>query len=144
MGSRKQSMSWLGWRTAATVFAVAIGLTPMMQAQAATVTYQVVTNEIAAKQADGTTVEVYRFDPGVWVVQQGDQVALKIRGVKGHDHPILLEDYHLKTVVHRNQVTDMRFIATKPGMFRLLCTAHADAAHQGPMEGYLIVVPARH
>jgi len=124
------------------MFVVALGFTPT--AQAATVTYQIVTNEIAAKQANGTKVEVYRFDPGVWVVQQGDQVALKIRGVKGHDHPIVLEDYDLKTVVHRNQVTDMRFIATKPGMFRLLCTVHADAAHQGPMEGYLIVVPPRH
>ena len=114
------------------------------QVFANTVTYQIVTNEIAAKQTDGSKVEVYRFDPGVWVVNEGDDVVLKIRGVKGHDHPVVLEGYQVNGVVHRNQTTDLRLKANKPGMFHLICTSHADAAHNGPMEGYLIVVPQKH
>lgn len=110
-------------------------------AHAAAATYEVVTNEIAAKQTDGSYVEVYRFDPGVFVVEEGDEVTLKLRGLKGQVHPVVLEGYHLKTVINRNEVATLHFRATKPGMFRLVCTAHADAAHEGPMEGYFIVMP---
>ncbi|WDL95715.1 hypothetical protein [Alicyclobacillus sp. ALC3] len=106
-----------------------------------TVTYQIVTNEIKARQADGSNVEVYRFDPGVFVVRQGDTVNLRIRGVKGHDHPVVLEGYNVRGVVHRNQTTTLSFRADKVGIYRLICTIHADAAHEGPMEGYLVVVP---
>jgi plastocyanin len=111
------------------------------RAEAATVQYQIVTNEIAAKQKDGQKVEVYRFDPAVYVAEEGDDVVLKFRGVKGHDHPIVLEGYDLKNVIHRNQVTTLKFKANKPGFFKLICTAHPDADHQGPMEAYLVVTP---
>ncbi len=111
------------------------------RAEAATVQYQIVTNEIAAKQKDGTKVEVYRFDPAVYVAQEGDDVVLTFRGVKGHDHPIVLEGYNLKNVIHRNQVTTLKFKADKPGFFKLICTAHPDASHEGPMEAYLVVTP---
>jgi plastocyanin len=117
--------------------------TTLQRAEAATVQYQVVTNEIAAQQQDGTKVEVYRFDPAVYVAQQGDQVVMTFRGVKGHDHPIVLEGYDLRGVIHRNQVTTIKFKADKPGFFKLICTAHADAGHNGPMEAYLVVTPRR-
>lgn len=136
--SRKKVMSGLG--LAAFLFGL-VGTFPV--AEAASVSYEIVTNEIAAKQANGTKVEVYRFDPGIFVVNQGDDVTLKLRGLKGQEHPVVLEDYNLSTVIHRNELTTLRFKATKPGMFRLICTAHADAAHEGPMEGYLVVVPQR-
>lgn len=109
--------------------------------QGQTVTYQIVTNEIKAQQADGSKVEVYRFDPSVYVVRQGDQVNLKIHGLKGHNHPVLLEGYNLHDVVRRNQTVTLSFRADKVGTYRLICTAHANAAHEGPMEGYLVVVP---
>ncbi|MCL6633062.1 MAG: hypothetical protein K6T63_10570 [Alicyclobacillus herbarius] len=105
------------------------------------VVYQVVTDEIRAKQADGSVKEVYRFDPGVYVVNQGDTVDLRIRGLKGHTHPVYLEHYNVQGVVQRNQVLSLQFHADKPGVFRLICTSHQDAAHEGPMEGYLVVVP---
>lgn len=114
-----------------------------LEASAAPVTYQVVTDEIKADQGKGKVVEVYRFDPSVYVVNQGDDVTLRFRGVKGHDHPIELEGYHLKGVIHRNEVTTLNFKASKPGFYRLVCTAHADANHDGPMEAYLVVVPGK-
>lgn len=140
-GPRKFTQQRLGL----TVLGFATGLfalgNTLPAAHAESVGYEIVTNEIAAKQTDGSKVEVYRFDPGVFVVTQGDDVTLRFRGIKGQDHPVVLEDYNLKTVIHRTQVTSLHFKATKPGMFRLVCTLHADAAHEGPMEGYLIVVP---
>jgi plastocyanin len=105
------------------------------------VTYQVVTNEIEAKAEDGTQREIYRFDPAVFVANQGDDVVLKIHGVKGHSHPVTLEGYGLHGVIERNQTLMLHVHADRPGMFRLICTTHADLAHEGPMEGYLIVVP---
>lgn len=132
-------------RLAAAAAAVWLGaaMAPHSAAYAATVSYRVVTNEIAAKQADGSEKEVYRFDPAVFVATEGDDVELHLYGLKGHDHPFVLEGYNLKGVIHRNQETVLRFQADKPGFFRLLCTAHADAAHEGPMEAYLVVVPKR-
>ncbi|MCL6636724.1 MAG: cupredoxin domain-containing protein [Alicyclobacillus sp.] len=110
-------------------------------ASAATVSYQVVTNEISAKQPGGGKVEVYRFDPAVYVAMQGDDVELHLHGLKGHDHPVVLEGYNVNGVIHRGQETVLKFKADKPGFYRLVCTAHADAAHVGPMEGYLLVFP---
>jgi plastocyanin len=105
------------------------------------VTYNVVTDEVTAASAGGPSASVYRFAPAVYVVNQGDDVTLAIRGVKGHDHPVELEGYGLHAVVRRGQVTRLQFKADKAGIFRLICTAHADATHKGPMEGYLVVVP---
>jgi heme/copper-type cytochrome/quinol oxidase subunit 2 len=55
----------------------------------------------------------------------------------------VLEGYDLRGVIHRNQVTTIKFKADKPGFFKLICTAHADAGHNGPMEAYLVVTPRR-
>jgi plastocyanin len=105
------------------------------------VTYQIMTNEIKAKQPDGKEKEVYRFDPSIYVVRKGDGVTLKFWGLKGHDHPITLEGYNIHSVIHKNEATTMAFQANQVGTFRLICTAHADFAHDGPMEGYLVVLP---
>lgn len=105
------------------------------------VTYQIVTNEIQTKLPTGKTMEVYRFDPGVFVVEQGTNVELKLIGVKGHDHPVTLEGYNVSGTIKKNTATSLKFTADKPGVFRLICVAHADVEHQGPMEGYLVVVP---
>jgi hypothetical protein len=109
------------------------------QVSAKTITYQIVTNEISAKDPDGSKTEVYRFDPAIYPVFQGDDVVLQIYGVKGHDHPILLEGYNIRGVIHRHQLTTLRFHADKLGVFRLICLAHPDMAHHGPMEAYVIV-----
>ncbi|MCL6516315.1 transcriptional regulator [Alicyclobacillus sp.] len=130
-------------RVATVVACVWVGAAALPQAavRAATVTYRVVTNEIAAKQADGSEKEVYRFDPAVYVANEGDDVELHLYGLRGHDHPFVLEGYNVRGVIHRNQETVVRVHADRPGYFRLVCTSHADAAHEGPMEAYLIVIP---
>lgn len=112
-------------------------------AHAQSVTYQIITNEVKAKQTNGSETEVYRFDPAVYVANEGDDVTLSIHGFKGHDHPVLLEGYNLRAMVHRNETTTLKFHATKPGFYRLVCTAHVDAAHEGPMEGYVVIVPSK-
>ncbi|MCL6454912.1 MAG: hypothetical protein K6T78_14995 [Alicyclobacillus sp.] len=130
------------WAVGCVTAAWVAGGMSVPQAHAASVTYQILTNELKAKQ-DGAEHEVYRFDPAVYVVNQGDDVTLQIRGFKGHDHPVLLEDYNLRTVVHRNQVTTLHFQASLPGFHRLVCTEHLDAQHEGPMEAYLVVIPSK-
>jgi plastocyanin len=134
--------SWLRIGTAVTGLTLLIGVVHPSAAMAKTVTYQVVTNEIKANQKDGSSIEVYRFDPAVYVATEGDDVNLEIRGLKGHDHPVVLEGYNVKGVVHRNQVTKLEIHSAKPGFYRLICTVHADAAHEGPMEAYLVVIPS--
>ncbi|GMA51704.1 hypothetical protein GCM10025857_30610 [Alicyclobacillus contaminans] len=138
-------MRWMQMRRAVggalAVMAVTAAPRVAPTAHAAVDTYQVVTNEISAKQPGGGTVDVYRFDPAVYVAEQGDEVVLQFRGLKGHDHPIVLDGYNLHATVRRNERTTLRFIADKPGFFHLICTAHADAAHEGPMEAYLVVTP---
>jgi heme/copper-type cytochrome/quinol oxidase subunit 2 len=47
----------------------------------------------------------------------------------------------LHAVIHRNQTTTLSFQANKVGTYRLICSTHADAAHEGPMEAYLVVLP---
>ena len=142
---RKNRTNWSRGVSLVVVLTVAVTslVTHPRMALAKSVSYQVVTDEIAAKQTDGSTTEVYRFDPAVYVATQGDDVTLKVRGLKGHDHPLVLEGYDIHAVVHRNEVTTIHLKATKAGFFRLICTAHADANHEGPMEAYLLVVPAQ-
>lgn len=131
-------------RIAASILTVALaGSVFPAVAHADEVSYSVVTNEIKAKQTDGQAKEVYRFDPAVYVANEGDDVTLRFYGLKGHDHPIYLEGYDVRDVIHRNQVTTMKFHADKPGFYRLVCTAHKDAAHKGPMEAYVVVIPKR-
>lgn len=133
------------WSSLATMLAAVAPFpvqAPPVLARANVVTYQIVTNEIKAKQSDGTVVEVYRFDPGVFVVPQGTDVSLQIRGLKGHLHAVVLEGYDVRGVVRRNQTTTLHIHADKAGVYRLRCTTHADAAHEGPMEGYLVVLPS--
>ncbi len=104
-------------------------------------TYQIVTNEIEAKLPNGQMHDLYQFNPAVYVANQGDDVVLKIHGVKGKSHPVVLEGYGVTGVIERNQTLTLHIHADKPGLFRLICTTHADLAHGGPMEGYLFVVP---
>lgn len=127
--------------------ALALSLLPVTADAAETVTspptdtYQVLTTEVEAHLPDGTSTDVYRFDPGVFVARQGDTVVLKIHGVKGQSHPVVLEGYDVQGVVEKNQTLTLQIHADKPGLHRLVCTAHADMAHGGPMEGYLFVIP---
>lgn len=78
----------------------------------------------------------YRWDPGVIVVNQGDEVELKIFGVNGKEHPASIEGYVPSFKVMRGQLTTVSFKADKVGTFKIVCTAHLPS-----MEGYLMVLP---
>lgn len=70
-------------------------------------------------------VSTYRWDPGTIVVNQGDIVTLEIIGINGDDHPFTIEGYWLSGVVRRGQITRLKFTASKPGIFKIICRKHA-------------------
>ena len=80
-------------------------------------------------------VETYRFDPGTVVVNEGDTVTLEIVGINGKEHPITIDGYGLSTVLKRGEVRRLKFLADKPGIFRVMC-----AIHKPSMEAALVVL----
>jgi hypothetical protein len=94
----------------------------------------------ALKDPDDTgtwTVETYRWLPGEITVVEGDKVTLEILGVNGDSHPTVLEGYDLAFDVKRGQLTNVTFVADKPGIFRFVCSVHTPS-----MTGTLVVLPA--
>lgn len=78
----------------------------------------------------------YRWEPGLIVVYQGDEVELNIWGVNGKEHPSYIEGYVTEFKVKRGQLTTLRFTADKPGLFRIVCSAHLPS-----MQSWLLVLP---
>jgi plastocyanin len=101
--------------------------------------FHLVTGEFKSTLPDGTEIESYRWDPGTILVEKGDTVTLKIRGVNGESHPFIIEGMNVKGEVKKGQETVVTFTAAKEGTYRIICLTHPDAAHNGPMIGYIIV-----
>ena len=80
----------------------------------------------------------YRWDPGTIVVEKGDQVVLHFYGVQGMFHPFEI-GLGVKGEVKKGMVTTVSFTPEEEGTYEIVCSAHADMEHQGPMFGYLIV-----
>lgn len=102
-------------------------------------TIHMVTGEFKATMPDGKQLEAYRWDPGTVIVRKGEKVKLSIRGVNGASHPFMIEGLGLKGEVKQAEETIVSFKADKAGIFRIICLAHPDAAHGGPMIGYIVV-----
>jgi len=98
-----------------------------------------VTGEFSATLEDGRKIEAYRWDPGTVVVKKGELVKLVIRGVNGAQHPFVIEGLNVRGVVTKGRETTVTFRAAREGIYRLICTAHPDAAHNGPMIAYIVV-----
>lgn len=98
-----------------------------------------VTGEFESKTKDGKQIEAYRWDPGTIVVKQGEMVELRIYGVSGDSHPFVIEGTSIKGEVTKGKETVVRFKANKEGTYRLICEAHPDIAHSGPMIAYIVV-----
>jgi nitrous oxide reductase len=64
-------------------------------------------------------------------------VVLEILGVNGAIHPAVIEGYDIEFAVKRGQLTTVEFIADKPGVFQIFCSANQPA-----MTGTLMVLPA--
>jgi plastocyanin len=102
-------------------------------------TIHLVTGEFETKMADGKDIEAYRWDPGTIMVHKGEKVKLSIRGVSGPSHPFIIEGLNIKGEVKQGKETVVTFRAEKEGTYRIICLTHPDAAHNGPMIGYIVV-----
>lgn len=101
--------------------------------------FTIITTEYKSKTEDGKIIEVYRWNPGSIVVNEGDHVTLKFYGVQGMLHPFEIEGLGIKGDVKKGRETSVSFVADKEGTYKIICSVHADMQHNGPMVGYLIV-----
>ncbi len=102
-------------------------------------TFQMVTGEFSSKDESGKEIESYRWDPGTIVVPNDKEINLRIYGVNGKEHPFFIEGTNVKGVVKKGEETVIKVRFTKEGTYRLICTAHPDIDHNGPMIGYIVV-----
>lgn len=98
-----------------------------------------VAGEFKSETEDGKTIEAYRWDPGTIFVKEGELIKLSIYGVNGESHPFVIEGLNVKGEVRKGQETVVTFTANKKGIYRMICFAHADIAHNGPMIAYIVV-----
>lgn len=98
-----------------------------------------VTGEYKATAADGHEIEAYRWDPGTIFVEKGERVNLVLYGVNGESHPFYIEGTSIKGEVRQGKETSVIFQASKEGVYRLICLAHPDRKHNGPMIAYIVV-----
>jgi plastocyanin len=103
-------------------------------------TFYMITGEFKGRY-QGKKLEAYRWDPDMIVVHQGDRVHLVIRGVSGKEHPFSIQGYQVRGNVRQGQITRVSFTADKPGTFQLICHTHPTAETNGPMIGYIVVLP---
>lgn len=80
--------------------------------------------------------EAYRWDPGLIVAYQGDELDLHFWGVNGDVHPAEIEGYGQRFTVRRGRLTRVRLVADKVGLFRIVCHTHAPS-----MVSQLLVLP---
>ncbi|MBI4674873.1 MAG: hypothetical protein HY741_24800 [Chloroflexi bacterium] len=69
-------------------------------------------------------VETYRWDSSTVVVNEGDDVTLEVIGINGKEHPTTIEGYNVNFAVQRGKLTKVNFKADKPGIFKIICSAH--------------------
>lgn len=101
--------------------------------------FTVITTEYKSKTAEGKILEVYRWDPGTIVVNEGDEVTLRFLGVNGNFHPFVIKGLGVKGEVKKGRETTVTFVADKEGTYEIVCTVHSDFSLNGPMVGYLVV-----
>jgi heme/copper-type cytochrome/quinol oxidase subunit 2 len=102
-------------------------------------TYHMVTGEFKTTTPDGKELEAYRWDPGTIYVKKGEKVTLNILGINGASHSFFIEGMNIKGEVKKGKETTVSFSPQKEGTYRIICTDHPDAAHNGPMIGYIVV-----
>lgn len=91
-------------------------------------------------QINGKKQEVYRFDPGTIVVQQGERIRLHLHGFHGKEHSFSLPAWNIHGKIQKGKVTTITFPANKLGTFELICHNHATKDTHGPMVSYITIV----
>lgn len=81
-------------------------------------------------------VSNYRWEPATVVVFKGDEVTLKILGVNGDVHDVIIEGLGQAFTVKRGEVITVTFTADKVGTFRMICNNHLPT-----MVGHIVVLP---
>lgn len=99
----------------------------------------IITAEYSSKMDSGKIMEVYRWDPGTIVVDQGDHVTLNFLGVQGKFHTFEIKGLGISGEVKKGERTQVSFNADKKGTYEIVCKLHADQSQNGPMVGYLVV-----
>jgi heme/copper-type cytochrome/quinol oxidase subunit 2 len=79
----------------------------------------------------------YVFNPSTIVVNEGDEVTLRLFGIHGDSHPSVIEGYDVTFDIRRGEVDEVTFTADKPGVFRMICADHVPS-----MIGQLVVLPS--
>lgn len=105
------------------------------------------------KLANGSKVNAYQWEPATLAANAGDRVTLHIYGVNGGVHPASIAGIEGATYsvtdasgatieegagafnVYRGHWTDVRFVASQPGIYSIVC-----ASHQPTMTGTVHVV----
>ncbi|CAH2714311.1 hypothetical protein BACCIP111895_01472 [Neobacillus rhizosphaerae] len=98
-----------------------------------------VTVEFKSKMKNGKEIEAYRWDPGSISLKQGEKVKLFISGINGEKHPFYIEGTKIKGTVKKGEETIVPLKFDKQGTYRLICEAHSDRAHNGPMIADIVV-----
>ncbi len=89
-------------------------------------------------------IERYSFDPAFLVVNKGDTVVFKIHALKGAKHVLEAKELGIpETTIMKGEEKTVKFVASKAGTFKFLCTNHTNADKEGPMVGYLHVMDGR-
>lgn len=85
---------------------------------------------LAAPQERHFDIEASRFQftPSVITVNPGDQVTIDLKAMDVV-HGLYVDDYGLNITADPGQTAQMAFVATKPGTFRLRCSAACGAMH---------------
>jgi heme/copper-type cytochrome/quinol oxidase subunit 2 len=102
-------------------------------------TIQMVTGEFATKTEDGKEIEAYRWDPGTIVVPKGQEIALRIYGVNGAEHPFYIEGTDSEGIVQKGKETVINVKFDQEGTYRLICLTHSTIDKNGPMIAYIVV-----
>lgn len=97
-----------------------------------------ITGEFKTTLDNGKELETYLFHPGTVYAHDGEKVELRIKGVNGKQHDFVIEGLDIRGTIKKNEETVVNFQA-KEGIYRIVCLTHADAAHEGPMVGYIVV-----
>ncbi len=98
-----------------------------------------VTAEFKTTQKNGKQLEAYRWDPGTISIEKGEKVHLYINGINGEKHPFYIEGTNIKGTVNKGEETMVPLQFDKEGTYRLICEAHSNRDHNGPMIAYIVV-----
>ncbi|KIL36831.1 hypothetical protein SD71_05325 [Cohnella kolymensis] len=124
--------AYIGWRQSDPAMA------PAAAEQNARV-IELVTGEFNATSDGGKKLEAYLFYPGTIILEKGEPVELRIKGVNGQSHPFVIEGLNISGKVLKGKTTVVRFTPQEEGVYRIVCTTHTDMNSGGPMVGYLVV-----